>query len=133
MNPLDEIGLTCEPLEAGDAGSGEFGAVLRFLGVVRGLEAGKPIAGIRYSAYEPMAQQQLVSIVLAARGAAGRDFPVRLVHRLGFVPLGIASVILEIATPHSREAFDFCQDILHRLKTEVPIWKEFVAVEPDNM
>ncbi len=123
--------LTFEPLELPiqEQTDGRHGAVLRFLGVVRGLECGKEILGIRYSAYEPMAEQQLVKIIVEARttiGPAAAEIPVYLVHRLGFVPVGEPSVIIEISTVHSLTALQLCQEILRKLKAEVPIWKEFV-------
>lgn len=129
---MDEIGLTHADLPTGASNSGQHGAVVHFSGIVRGLENGNPIEGIRYSAYESMAEAQLQAIVASVRQELGVDFPVKLVHRLGFVPTGIASVTLEIATPHSREAFEFCQKLLHKLKTEVPIWKEFVYTETNG-
>jgi molybdopterin synthase catalytic subunit len=122
----DAIFLTTEELPSGAANAGDHGAVLHFSGVVRGMEGGRPISGITYSAYESMATQQLRAVVAGAQQACGVAYPTKLVHRLGFVPTGVSSVTLEVSAPHSREAFDYCQDVLRRLKAEVPIWKEFV-------
>ncbi len=103
--------------------SPQHGAELRFLGVVRGLEDGRLISGIRYSAYEAMALEKLGAI--AAESAS--LFPgtlVRVQHRTGFVAAGEASLLISAASKHSAESFELCQWLLRRIKTEVPIWKE---------
>ena len=48
---------------------------------------------------------------------------VRLVHRLGFVAAGEASLWVEVAAPHRGEAFAACQWLIDRMKQVVPIWK----------
>jgi molybdopterin synthase catalytic subunit len=99
------------------------GAEIQFRGVVRALENGRTLRAIRYSAYAPMAEAKLAAIAqeTLATWPAGHIF---LQHRLGEVPVGHASVLIATAMPHSADAYALSQHILHRLKTEVPIWKE---------
>lgn len=118
--------LSTEPIEPALSDSGEHGAELKFLGMVRGMEAGAPIKGITYTAYIPMAQKVLETITEEMQSAHG-PHPIRIHHRLGFVPVGEPSIILVTAGKHSAETFDRLREYLHRVKTEVPIWKEFVA------
>ena len=47
-----------------------------------------------------------------------------LVHRLGRVELGQASVLVAVSTPHRRDAFDAAQWLMDRIKEVVPIWKQ---------
>jgi molybdopterin synthase catalytic subunit len=57
---------------------------------------------------------------------AVKRFPItraRVVHRLGEVPIGEASVVVVVAAPHRGPAFDACRFLMDRLKNEVPIWK----------
>jgi molybdopterin synthase catalytic subunit len=99
------------------------GAELCFRGVVRGLEAGQPIRGIRYTAYLPMARATLQALA----EAAAADHPSALIHihhRIGDVDAGEASLLLAVATPHSAEALALLESLLRRLKAEVPIWKQ---------
>ena len=49
---------------------------------------------------------------------------VAVVHRIGEVPVGEASVIVGVATAHRAESFDACQFIIDELKQHVPIWKK---------
>lgn len=103
------------------AGPGR-GAVLLFLGTVRNHHAGRPVAGLTYSAYRPMAEETLARIV-AELEAVGEDLRLGIVHRLGEVPVGEASVAIAAASPHRVAAYDASRLALERLKREVPIWK----------
>lgn len=107
--------------------STEHGAVLQFLGVVRELEEGRPLNGIRYSCYEKMAWQVLDQTIAGAQsefGEHGLDFH----HRLGFVSVAEPSVIVRVSTGHSQCAIDLLQYYLRAVKTTLPIWKEPVFV-----
>ena len=101
------------------------GGVAQFLGVVRDLEDGKPIRGIDYEAYLPMAEAVLARITDEASENFG-PHPVRIHHQLGFVAAGSPSILIAVAMPHSAEAFDLCHHYLKRIKAEVPIWKRIV-------
>jgi molybdopterin synthase catalytic subunit len=47
-----------------------------------------------------------------------------IVHRLGLVPLGEASVAVVVSSPHRQEAFDAGEWLIDTLKERVPIWKQ---------
>lgn len=99
------------------------GADIRFHGVVRDREDGRPISGIEYSQYEKMALRELEKIGAAMTS----EFPDHLAyihHKVGFVAAGEASLLIRVQTPHSVEAFDRCREYLKRIKTTVPIWKK---------
>ena len=98
------------------------GAVLLFLGTVRNHNGGRPVAGLTYSAYRPMAEETLERIA-AELEAAGEDLRLAIVHRLGEVPVGEASVAIAAASPHRAAAYEASRRALERLKREVPIWK----------
>ena len=98
------------------------GAVVTFLGVVRGTEDGEAITAINYEANEEMALHQFGLIF----DAIEKRWPVesvRLVHRLGVVPAKEASLRVEVVTPHRAEAFEACQFLINEMKDKVPIWK----------
>ncbi|MEE2715284.1 MAG: molybdenum cofactor biosynthesis protein MoaE [Verrucomicrobiota bacterium] len=98
------------------------GAVVTFLGVVRGTEDGEAITAINYEANEEMALHQFGLIF----DAIEKRWPVesvRLVHRLGVVPAKEASLRVEVITPHRAEAFEACQFLINEMKDKVPIWK----------
>jgi len=108
--------------------SAEHGADLRFHGVVRDSENGKPITGIDYSCYPEMAGKELDAIV----AAMAEGFPqhrATIHHTIGFVAAGEASILIRVQTAHSAEAFEICREYLKRIKTTVPIWKRPVFAD----
>lgn len=98
------------------------GAVLLFLGTVRGSRSGRPVVGLTYSAYRSMAEERLARIVEELE-AGGDDLGLAVVHRLGDVPVGEASVAIAAASPHRAAAYEASRLALERLKREVPVWK----------
>ncbi|MEM6279767.1 MAG: molybdenum cofactor biosynthesis protein MoaE [Verrucomicrobiota bacterium] len=103
--------------------STEHGADIRFHGVVRDREEGRPIRGIRYSFYEGMALKELHRIAETMT----EEYPDHLVlihHKIGFVAAGEASILIRVQTAHSAEGFEISREYLARIKKTVPIWKE---------
>ncbi len=98
------------------------GAEAQFLGIVRGLEDGRAISGIDYTAYRPMAEKMLQELVDHGARHHG-PHRVLIQHRLGFVAAEAPSIIIRVQTKHSAEAFDLCRWYLQEVKTRVPIWK----------
>ena len=103
------------------------GAEVRFLGTVRGIEDDRPISGIDYSAYQPMAEKMLAELIGTGRSAHG-PHEVFIQHRLGFVAAEEPSILIRVRTKHSAAAFDLCRWYLQEVKTKVPIWKRPVFV-----
>jgi MoaE-MoaD fusion protein len=98
------------------------GAIVTFSGVTRDHNEGAEVLLLSYETYTEMAQRVMCGIF----EEAVKRFPItraRVVHRLGDVPVGEASVVVVVASPHRGPAFDACQFLMDRLKNEVPIWK----------
>jgi len=98
------------------------GAVLLFLGTVRDHHRGRAVKLLTYNAYRPMALKVLERIT-AELEAEEAGLRVAIVHRLGDVPVGEASVVIAVASPHRQAAYEASRLALERLKREVPIWK----------
>jgi molybdopterin synthase catalytic subunit len=98
------------------------GAVSLFLGTVRDLNDGRPVSGMEYEAYAPMAESELRAI---AEETCGRVAGLRLVveHRVGTLEIGEASVAIVAAHAHRAQAMDAARDVIESLKQRVPIWK----------
>jgi molybdopterin synthase catalytic subunit len=98
------------------------GAISLFLGTVRDLNDGRPVSGMEYEAYAPMAESELRTI---AEETCGRHAGLRLVveHRVGTLDIGEASVAIVAAHPHRAQAMDAARDVIESLKQRVPIWK----------
>ncbi|MDX2149981.1 MAG: molybdopterin converting factor subunit 1 [Bryobacteraceae bacterium] len=102
---------------------GEDGAVVAFEGVVRNNSGGRATRFLDYECYEPMALKVMaqLGLDLAASFAIGR---VALVHRLGRLQIGEASVAVVVTAPHRRPAFEAALEAINRLKKIVPVWKK---------
>jgi molybdopterin synthase catalytic subunit len=113
--PIDLLGLSST--------SSADGALCLFVGVVRNENQGRRVEHLEYEAYEEMARPLMEEIAAETR----RRFPVTrvgLVHRLGRLEIGEASVAVAIASPHRDEAFAACRYAIDTLKAKVPIWKK---------
>ena len=117
-DPINEAALA-ESRAMGDG----MGAVVCFLGVVRGSEGDDAITAIDYEAFEPMARRQF-ELLFDELGQRWPVESVRLVHRIGVVPVNEPSLWVEVVAPHRAEAFDACQFLISEMKQKVPIWKK---------
>jgi len=99
------------------------GAVVLFLGTVREMTEGRRTAALDYEAYAGMAEKKLAEIEeeTRARWPVG---DIALVHRLGRLELGEASVVVAVSCPHRAQAFEAGRYAIDRLKEVVPIWKK---------
>ena len=98
------------------------GAVAEFWGIVRGEENGESITALEYEAYRPMAERQMQRII----GELLAEYPceaVRVIHRIGVIPVGEAAIAVRVASRHRHASFSFLARFMDRLKQDVPIWK----------
>jgi molybdopterin converting factor subunit 1 len=102
---------------------GEDGALVDFEGVVRNNTKGRATKFLDYECYEPMAVKMMAEIgrEIAGTHAIGR---IALVHRLGRLEIGEASVAVVVTAPHRKPAFEAALEGINRLKRIVPIWKK---------
>lgn len=125
--PLFEI--TTDPLSADEIAARvtnpHSGATLVFVGTVREWTKGRRTVHLEYEAYPEMAVAQMEQIgrEIAERWPGAR---VAIVHRVGRLAIGEASVVIAVATPHRADAFEACRHAIERLKQIVPIWKKEV-------
>lgn len=98
------------------------GAVVSFSGVVRDNNRGEQVTHLEYEAYEPMARAELRRIAgeVAERWPGSR---VAVLHRIGRLEIGEASVVISVSSPHRAAAFEGCRHVIERIKETVPIWK----------
>jgi len=103
--------------------AGTDGAVVTFEGVVRNNTRGRHTRYLDYECYESMALKMMCRIGLEIAGAheIGR---IAMVHRLGRMLIGEASVAVIVTAPHRRAAFEAALEGINRLKKVVPIWKK---------
>ena len=82
-----------------------------------------PLARLSYHAYVPLANRTHGELA----EHAARQFGCRMVrihHAVGEVPLGAASVLVQVICDHRAKAFEACRFLIDRLKETAPIWKQ---------
>jgi molybdopterin synthase catalytic subunit len=99
------------------------GAVVDFEGVVRNNTKGRPTMYLDYECYEAMAVKMMAELGREIRQALPIT-RIALVHRLGRMEIGEASVVVVASAAHRKPAFDAALDGINRLKKTVPIWKK---------
>ncbi len=123
-----QVTITAEPIDersllAQRAMSSGMGAVVYFVGVVRGTEGTANISALEYEAFQRMAEHQ-ISLLLDEMAKRWPVESVRLVHRVGLVKVGEPSLWVEVVARHRGEAFAACQWLIDELKRVAPIWKK---------
>ena len=99
------------------------GGVVVFIGRVRNHANGKQVQRLEYEGYEAMIVRELEKI----RETASARWPVKrmaIVHRLGSLEIGEASVVIAVSCAHRAQAFEACRFAIDTLKKRVPIWKK---------
>jgi molybdopterin synthase catalytic subunit len=131
MNHTDIFEITDERLDVGEIARRvvppECGAAVTLDGYVRRWTGDKETLYLVYEAYEPMALGEMKKLGLRARELFDITH-ISIVHRLGKLHIGETSVVIAVAAPHRKAAFDACEWLIKELKRTVPIWKkEFYA------
>jgi molybdopterin synthase catalytic subunit len=119
--PIDEAALVRSRTLSSEAG-----AVVYFLGVVRGTEGNTSIAALEYEAFQKMAEHQF-HLLFDEMESRWPIESARLVHRTSVVKVSESSLWVEIIAPHREEAFAACQWLVDEMKRVVPIWKKPVT------
>ena len=103
--------------------SSQMGAAVYFVGIVRATENGSEIKALEYESFHRMAEHQFQLLF----DQMEKKWPiesVRLVHRIGMIPVNTPSLWVEVIAPHRAEAFAACQWLIDQMKQVVPIWKK---------
>lgn len=127
ISEKDFFKLTTEPINVGEVARRfvptDCGATVTLDGYVRQFTKGRETLYLEYEGYEPMALKEMEKLI----GEARKQFEISLVgivHRLGKLEIGETSVVISVAAPHRRAAFEACEWLIKELKRTVPIWKK---------
>ena len=142
QNPKSEIRnrsdfweITNEPLDVGAIARRvvpvNCGAIVTLDGFVRQFTKGRETEYLVYEAYEPMALKEMEKLIERAH-AEFEIANIGIVHRLGRLEIGETSVVISVAAPHRRAAFEACEWLIKELKRTVPIWKKEVYADGET-
>ncbi len=125
VQPEDfDVGAEIAALQAG----GDVGAVASFVGCVR---ADGGVAALALEHYPGMTEASIAAIVAEAR----QRWPllgVRVIHRVGKLPVGARIVLVAVAAAHRGAAFAACEFVMDYLKTRAPFWKKAFTAQGDH-
>lgn len=124
----DWVGLTYAPLPVGEASSWVVlpgcGATVVFAGTVRDHAEGRDgVTLLEYEAYDEQVEPRLRAIADEARHRWAGIGRLVLLHRVGALEPGEASVLVAASTPHRPEAFEAARWCIDAIKATAPIWK----------
>jgi molybdopterin synthase catalytic subunit len=105
----------------GEVASDAFGAGLLFVGVVRDKNDGRAVTGMEYTAYDAMAEKEMAAIAREVEERFGSS--IVILHRIGKLSIGEASVAIAVGHGHRDEAYQASRYAIEQLKARVPIWK----------
>jgi len=135
QNPNGFFEITLEPLDVGAIARrvvpANCGAIVTLDGFVRQFTKGRETEYLVYEAYEPMALKEMEKLVTRAHEQFEIE-NVGIVHRLGRLEIGETSVVIAVAAPHRRAAFEACEWLIIELKRTVPIWKKEVYADGET-
>jgi molybdopterin synthase catalytic subunit len=105
-----------------------WGAQASFVGTVRSPNAGHIIKHIDYQGYDAMIITQMRTIAQELRGQFDLG-KIVIVHRLGRLFPGDASIVIVVASAHRREALAACSACIDLCKVRLPVWKYEVTAD----
>lgn len=126
--------ITHEPLNLADilslakpAGSDgealrEIGARIVFSGEIRGINHGRKVARLEYTAHTRLAEKHMREVL----HAAAETYPLiaaLCIHRVGMLEVSESAVVVVTCGRHRHETYAANQYIINRVKAETPIWK----------
>ncbi len=124
---MTDIQLLDQPLQAQDCidfvTSEGAGGISVFIGTVRNKTKGRAVRRLEFEAYGPMAISEMRKIAETTRNRWQAE-KVSIHHRSGVLQIGEIAVVIAVATPHRKAAFEACQYAIDTLKETVPIWKK---------
>lgn len=123
--------LTSDPIDVGMVARRlvppSCGATVTLDGYVRRFTNGRETLHLEYEAYGAMAVKEMEKLAEAAHDRF-EIVGIGIVHRIGRLEIGETSVVISVAAPHRRAAFEACEWLIRELKRTVPIFKkEFYA------
>jgi molybdopterin synthase catalytic subunit len=127
LSEKDFFELTTQPINTCEVARrfvpNDCGATVTLDGYVRQFTKDKETLYLEYEAYQPMALKEMEKLIAQVH----EQFEISLVgivHRLGKLEIGETSVVISVAAPHRRAAFEACEWLIKELKRIVPIWKK---------
>ena len=92
---------------------------------------GRRVLKLEYEAYPEMAVAEMKKIgnEIVQKWP---DVRIAMIHTLGIVPVGEASVVIAVSSPHRDAAYAASRHGIDTLKARVPIWKKEIYQDGES-
>jgi len=111
--------------------AGDAGAVVSFLGRVRGEETEAAVTALYLEHYPGVTERRLGDIEAEARGRWAIDEPL-IIHRVGELNPGEPIVFICVSARHRRDAFEAADFLMDYLKTKALFWKKEITSDGEQ-
>ena len=98
------------------------GALVIFIGFVKGIVDNKKVQLLNYEAYEPYASKMIEEIENRYKNF-NNVIDVKIFHRIGSLKPGEPTIYIFVTAIDRETAFKVCKEILEEIKHKVPIFK----------
>ena len=107
------------------------GAIVTFIGVVRGEKKTKKIQSIYIECYLKMAEKEFKKVEMIANKKWKLNNCI-IIHRYGKIRPEEKIVYIATSAEHRKNAFKACEFIIDYLKTNAPFWKKEITNVDEN-
>ena len=105
------------------------GAVVTFVGVVRGQTDGRETLYLEYEAYPEMAERTLAQVGKDVQARWSEIRQVVVIHRIGRLDVGETAIVIALCAAHRRQVFEALHYAIDRIKEIAPIWKKEITAD----
>ncbi len=109
-------------------GNPKIGAIASFIGLVRDVNEGDPVAAMTLEHYPGMTEKSIGEIVEQAK-SRWNIFEALVIHRVGELRPLDQIVLVVVTGSHRGDTFAACEFIMDYLKTRAPFWKKEQTLE----
>jgi len=107
------------------------GAIVSFLGKVRGHAGKSNIRALKLEHYPGVTECSIAAIETEARRRWAIE-EVLIIHRVGDLPVGEPIVLVCVSADHRREAFEAADFLMDFLKTKAMFWKKEIRDDGED-
>jgi molybdopterin synthase catalytic subunit len=122
--------LTTQLLKVGDNSFFNpcIGCQIYFEGIVRNAPEDHGVKGIEYSAFNDMCSKVCDEFSKTMKYAYPQ-ISIKIMHRLGFVPVGESSLLVIVSSPHRKDTFSVLEQTVEWIKGNLPVWKKIIYLD----
>lgn len=114
-----------EQISAFDKKAEDAGAVVSFLGKVRGKAGADDVRGLHLEHFPGVTEKSIQEIENTAKKRWSVD-DILIIHRVGLLKPGEPIVLVCVSAAHRRDAFEAADFLMDFLKTKAMFWKKEV-------